>query len=397
MKNNVYFLIILNLLLLGCDSDVEKSALINASDAAPDQVSNVQIENIIGGAVISYNLPKSESLLYIVAEYELNNDKKVEQKASYFNNEIKLVGFGESKEYDVQLYSVSRGGKKSEPLNVVINPLEPQFKTTYKSLELIPDFGGFKLNFENLSESDLRIFVLATNSEGEVYTPETFYTKRKEGSLAVRGFKDVEQTFGVYVKDRWDNTSDTLYKKITPLFEEKIDKSKFKPLKLPGDTHQHHIDSNYRMEAMWDDVWGVGFSFHTKPITGMPQWFTIDLGTKAKLSRFKLHHQGSPFDHPSGPYKAGSPEKFELYGSNDPNADGSWDSWTLIGDFESRKPSGQAERTQEDWHYAAIEGEDFDFDSPEAYRYIRFKTTKTWGGVTYIYICELTFFGQVIE
>lgn len=86
----------------------------------------------------------------------------------------------------------------------------------------------------------------------------------------------------------------------------------------------------------------------------------------------------------------------EVYGSNNPAADGSWDSWTLLGQFESVKPSGDAKWTSEDIQFAVNDGEDFEFEDTGVYRYLRFKILKNWGGVTYIYIAELTFWGEVL-
>ena len=87
----------------------------------------------------------------------------------------------------------------------------------------------------------------------------------------------------------------------------------------------------------------------------------------------------------------------EVYGSNDPNPDGSWDSWTLLGTFESIKPSGGSGWTSEDIQFACYDGEDFEFPDIDPVRYLRFRVTKVWGGVTYIYIAELTFWGEVLE
>ena len=40
-------------------------------------------------------------------------------------------------------------------------------------------------------------------------------------------------------------------------------------------------------------------------------------------------------------FKAGHPKHFELWGSNNPNPDGSFDdSWVLLSEYESVKPSG---------------------------------------------------------
>ena len=86
-------------------------------------------------------------------------------------------------------------------------------------------------------------------------------------------------------------------------------------------------------------VWDV---FIPSP-TPIPQWFTFDLGVKARLSRFKFHHQ-----YNTAHYVAGDPKVMEVYGSNNPNPDGSWDSW-ILGTFESIKPSGLASGWTEEY------------------------------------------------
>src|SRR3546814_15069887 len=71
---------------------------------------------------------------------------------------------------------------------------------------------------------------------------------------------------------------------------------------------------------------------------------------------------------------------FEIDGSNNPDADGGWGNWELLGSFTSVKPSGLpfGSTTTEDVEYAVINGEDFDFDGTmsKRARYIRFKTDR---------------------
>ncbi len=60
--------------------------------------------------------------------------------------------------------------------------------------------------------------------------------------------------------------------------------------------------------------------------------------------------------------------EFEIWGSNNPNADGSWASWDSIGTFESFKPSGLplGQVSAEDIQFARVDGEDFDFPWEQA-------------------------------
>lgn len=391
----IYFALIY---LVSCSDEVWRGIPTNENAPAPPIVSDVRVTAIPGGAEISYTLPKSDNLLYVMAEYYIK-DKIVQKKSSFYSNSLTVEGFPDTKDYNLKLYSVSRDGIKSSPVNVTVTPLTPPIISTYNSIVIEPTFGGVKIHFENESESEIKLTVLTTDSLGDFYPADVYYTKRKEGSFSVRGFDAKERVFGLYVLDRWNNYSDTLFAKINPWFEERLDKFKFKALNLPTDTYEAHASASYTMDRLWDDIWGTTAAFHTKPNTGIPQWFTIDLGQKARLSRFKFHHRYASSNGASsdGQYSAGDPRTMEVYGSNQPNSDGSWDSWTLLGTFESIKPSGDPRWTSEDIQYACFDGEDFEFPDMEGYRYLRFKVLKNWGGVTYIYISELTFWGEVLE
>lgn len=389
------YLTILLVILVSCQ-ETERSVPIPGDDTAPPQVGNIQVKNIPGGATITYALPKNGDLLYVLAEYSIHKGDVLEKKSSYYNNNITLEGFPDTSTYQVNLYTVSRGGKKSDPLPVTIHPLTPPVISIFKSLAMSPTFGGVYVTFKNDDEADVKISVLTTDSFGDLYPAETYYTKRKEGGFSARGFDSVERRFGVFIRDRWDNYSDTLFANLTPFYEAQLDKSKFKEVHLTGDTYEQHCCGT-GMINVWDGVWDGGEAFHTKPGTGIPQWFTFDLGATARLSRFKFYHRlaGNNGAGTDGQYNAGDPKVLEVYGSNDPASDGSWESWTLLGHFQSIMPSGGPTPTAEDIQYACVDGEDFEFppDTPPV-RYLRIKVLDTWGGVNYMYIAELTFWGQ---
>ncbi|MDR1224004.1 MAG: DUF4959 domain-containing protein [Tannerella sp.] len=375
-----------------CD-DIEKS--IPANDkTVPLQVENIEITPTSGGATLNYQLPVNGHILYVMAEYALADGIVRNMKSSRFGNSITLEGFPDTNPYNVDIYSVSSSGVKSEPVRKTFTPLLPPYRTAWNSLNVEPTFGGAKFSFENQDRANLKFVVVTPDSTGIYYQAYTHYTKLESGNFAIRGFDTQQRTFGVYTLDRWDNRSDTLFTEIEPWFEEELDKSRFVNARLPSDVYEPHMNSGYSLEAIWNGVWGTGGAFHSQPNTGIPQWFTIDLRAKARLSRMKFYHRTSTGS--DGQYNAGDPQIFELYGSN--TLADEWDSnWVLLGHFESIKPSGTAGFTDEDVQYACHDGEDFDFTNSEPFRYIRYKTLKTWGGLSYIYIAELTFWGEVLE
>lgn len=167
-----------------------------------------------------------------------------------------------------------------------------------------------------------------------------------------------------------------------PVFERQLDKAGFSVYPLPTDIQ----DGGYgwHLKYLWDGNYGTpGWATSV----GMPQWYTIDLGVTAKLSRFKT------WQAPDRLYKLQSVKKFEVWGSNDPNPDGSWNSWTKLMSCESIKPSGLpvGENTDGDVAYAKA-GEEFIFpDTISAVRYIRIKVLETWGDENWSTMSELTF------
>ena len=174
---------------------------------------------------------------------------------------------------------------------------------------------------------------------------------------------------------------------------ELLDKSKFALVKLPTDTWEPNA-ANAPAENMWDGTFNKeNNTFISKVGTPMPQWFTLDLGVLGKLTEMQINQRGTTA---SRLYDGGNVKKAEIWGSADPNPDGSWDdSWVLLATFNSVKPSGSSSTTAEDIAYAlAGEKVSFPLDAP-AVRYIRFKTVENWDkqGRGFTNIAQLTFWG----
>ena len=71
---------------------------------APGPILNPVVENIYGGAIITYSLPKDNDLLGVKAIYQLKNDGDVlEMFSSAFRDTIKLKGFPDTDERNVKL------------------------------------------------------------------------------------------------------------------------------------------------------------------------------------------------------------------------------------------------------------------------------------------------------
>lgn len=385
-----YLLVCAMLAIVSCKENKPEPQLDDGT--APGPVSKVSVTPLPGGAELNYHLPDDADLFYVEAQWQTPTGTR-DAKSSFYDNTLTIDGFGDTSVYSVRLYAVDRGENKSEPVTVDVRPLLPPVLAVKNSIEVLQDFGGIQVNFDNKHEANVVIYVLTNDSTGALTTVKTFYTSMPEGHFSVRGFSPVERKFAIYLRDEWNNLSDTLYSTVTPLFEEQLDKSKFKVYRLPGDAPAGY---GWVMTRLWDGSTDGSNGFHTANMgtddnpSGFPHHFTFDLGTKAKLSRFKFWQRPGAFLYAHGNYK-----EFEIWGSNSPDQDGSWNGWTKLLECESIKPSGLpiGEVSNEDKAYA-LRGEEYIFPlSTPAVRYIRVNVLSTWGGDDYSHCMEMTFWG----
>lgn len=389
MKNKI-ILSVVTLGLIGWSCSEAPIGQQPVDSVAPGAVSNVEVKNIPGGAILSYTLPDDEDLLYVKALYNLK-DGMAEAKSSLYNDTIKVLGFGDTEPCEVSIIAVDRSRNESTPVKVTVNPEEPPVLTIGKTLNMVQDFGGVQGQWVNKNRDEVTVHILREDEYGDYQPLETFYTTVVEGSGAARGLDTIPMNFGIYVKDRWGNVSPTLYKELTPMFETSFDRSKWADAKLPNDIGD---TQGWNISRIWDNIYGPGDNGFSSPGgTGVwPQSITIDLGTVGKISRLLLYQRGDAYI-----FAEGNPKIFEVYGAKEYDPTGNWDSWTLLGSFESVKPSGLplGQHSAEDDAVALTTGEDFimPLDVP-AVRWIRIKVIRTWAGGDNFQIGELFVFGD---
>ncbi|MFV0591883.1 MAG: DUF5000 domain-containing lipoprotein [Draconibacterium sp.] len=369
-------------------------------DTAPQKVSNVVVENIPGGAVLDYDLPDEDDLLYVQAIYELPNGTKGVMKTSVFSNNMIIKGFGKSQKRNVNLISVDRSRNESSPLNVEIEPKDSPIYGILDSLTVQESFGGFKLSWPNYFQEDIVLGVLKKDEGTQEFEYiENFYSSESKANKAVRGLDSTRATFGIFVRDTYGNRTDTLEMSLKPFYEEQIPKDGFIGMRLSSWYKLHSYGGG--MDCMWDGITNVDNNiYYIQNGNEIMPFFTFDMGVKAKLSRFKMWQRVNFL------FALHNPQLFEWYGTNDAAvaADSEtldWESnpaWIKIMDGESKKPSGLpagAALTPEDDAYGRA-GEEFEFplDIP-AVRYLRFKELRTWSGSSGCCIGELTFWGQI--
>ncbi len=389
---------------------------IYGGSGAPKPITNTSVENIPGGAIISYTLPDNPNLLYVKAEYE-RNGKMVVSKSSFYKKSILIEGLGDTNPRGVKLYAVSSSEESSNPVTVNINPLSPPIFGILGSLVIRESFGGMNVKFENSESKAERPYnvvigvVVWDEKLNEWKDVDAYYTGLNEGAFSVRGLDAVKRKFGFFVKDTWDNKSDTLEQELTPIYEEEIDGSGEKiaymsnklpipqvaPLPLDGSAIVNPGNlGSWPFTALFDGVIGNN-GFHSNEKNPLPAWYPMDLKRTVRLSRYKIW-QRMHDNNQTYFYSHGNPHEWEIWGTNTPN---DVNSWVRLDHRIMVKPSGlPVGQVSNDDVEIARAGHEYEFpiDIP-AVRYIAWKNIDSWASIRgttgFLHMSELKLWGQV--
>lgn len=378
-------------LVLSCSED-EKRPL-ESNSAVPGQVTVRSVERLPGAVSLTYDIPDDPNFFYVKAECEIKGQLR-EAKTSAYGNTLRIEGFPDTSAYMVNLYSVTRSEVVSAPVRQEVRPLTPAYLEAFESLDLFADFGGATCLYSNPAGADLVIMMSYQDSVGVWINSQTAYTSQKEGRFSQRDMDTIPTWFGVSIRDRWNNTTDTLKKLLTPIFEEEADKSLFRLYSLPTDAGSGY---GWVQQNLWDGSAAEGRGWVSSTVSPLPIHITVDLGATYLLSRLTYWNRESAdwfFDREAV-------LKMEIWGSNNPNPDGSFDeSWTLLTTTPKvSKPSGLSygEINAED-REAGRAGNSSNFPSgtPPS-RYLRFRILETGGMGPEITFMEFSIWGAKVK
>jgi len=375
---------------------------VSTDKTKPGIVTNVKVNNYHGGAHITYSLPNSENILYVLAKYNINDKTARETKSSYYSDTVTVEGFATNKPYDVTLYTVSRASVMSDPVTVTVNPDVPYYKLVSPTVEITTDFGGVNIKALNLYKKDVGVILIAMdNATRALEVNDQHYTNTDTINYSVRGFPAEQRKFGVYITDKFGNISDTTLVDIAPLFETQLDKTKFSVYRKPSDSE---IAYGWDLPYMWDNkIDGYSNGWHTAPGTGKPMQCTFGIGVTAQISRVKIFER--PLEYA---FFHGNPKNFSWWASSvDSPADvvlpQSAPVGTVVGDWINlgnyrypNPPSG----LQPGFTNAADEkfvqaGVDFLVpSSAPAVKYLRLLVHDTWGRGDAAHLMEVTVYGK---
>ncbi|MBZ4187374.1 DUF4959 domain-containing protein [Niabella beijingensis] len=395
--------VMLLLYVTACTKISDFNTPASADKTKPGTVTDIKVTNFNGGAYITYSLPKSDNILYVKANYVVNDKTgtSLETKSSYYSDTLTVNGFAEKKEYAVILRVVSRANVESDPVEVKVHPDTPVYQVVAKTLSLSADFAGVRINAINELQKNVGVVFLYNDPYYGKYTiRQQVFSSFSQISFPSRGFDTLPKPVAAYTTDQWGNTSDTLFQTIKPLYEIELNKSNFFEYNLPSNSKTDEF--GWVTPRLWDNNNGSGWHTNqSRPPIILPATTSFGIGVLAKLSRFKLvPRDGYLWAH-------GNPKSFMLWGSSaeqpgDFSPPYFADEGTVMGDWVNignyrypDPPSGSLTPTDADRAWARP-GTDFDvpFAAPKV-KFLRVVVPENWGGDNnFAHIMELTFYGD---
>ncbi|MDR0697681.1 MAG: DUF4959 domain-containing protein [Tannerella sp.] len=390
------FVFVCSLICFAC-AEEKPHQPVSAGAGKPPPVTEVKAVSISGGARVSYKIPDTNDLLAIKAVYAMSNGKQREVMVSYYTDTLLLEGLVDTLEHEALLYSVSRTQALSDPVPVSFKPLESSLSKTIRSVRIFADFGGAAFSWKNEDKALLTYDLLAENNQEVMMVSNVFQNRLDSMVYSIRGFEATPRKFAINISDQWGNESGLIYPEggtLTPLHEEKLDKSAIHFMRLPGDS-EFNIWGGMDLFLLDDNLNTFG---HSTP-EDWPPYLTVDLGKKVNLSRIVIHQR--LFEN--GYYNAANWKVFNVWKctvETPTTAHVNWAEWEHVIEGKLEKPSGtpiEAGCTNEDIRQAK-RGDSFAFPREmEPVRYLRLRGTETWGGFNYSFIAEISFYGSYAQ
>lgn len=388
---------------------------------APGQVKNVRFVPNYGGGYFLYDIPDDADFLYVRADYIVDSGEKVSKTSSTYTDTLFIEGFGQSKEYEVKLYSVDRNENASQPLVQYVTPLDANTNMVAKTITVRPGFSSLIAEWKNELKQNVDVYVkLGT---GDVTAEKVQSSNELEGKFSIENLENIDYAISVYVKDQYGNVSPVLdCGVIRPLPDGKLDKKPWSFLAnqyLYGNKWDYTSDDNPenqtpyseymgtfrndslknapasayegRIEKLWDDILfkknPENLNIFNTGEYGYPYSYFIDLGRTVRGSRVRYHQRTLDA------YGNENVQTFQLWISDDSDpTDGIMD-WELVGTYKITKPADQyeADLEAEAGHEFILYPDETKYTKP--FRYLRFKAIKGFTERMVSVGSELTMYG----
>ena len=364
---------------------------------APESVTNISVTPTNGGGVINYSLPTDDDILYVKAVYTNSQGEEVFRVSSKHTSAIEVNGLNQTTPLKVKIYVVDESENSSEAAEIEFTPLKSFIFLVQESIQITPDLGGVKIAWDNIASKTVFVYVHILDGANEII--RILSSNNAQENIFIRGLASTEMTFSTKVEDFDGNITDLEDKgKYTPFFEEKIDKSTWSLMSgqsINGNAYEG------RTVNFWDDIVDTvetdadnSYFIATRDNNGgslnFPLDIVIDFNKNVKIQRFIVwqraywYNGGGVTYH----YQEENLKSFNLYSSTDNQT------WNLLGEFDIGDPRDGAGNISAAAFQEAIDGHEFSLDNTsDAFRYLKFQITSSYGSTQLLVGSEITLFG----
>jgi hypothetical protein len=236
MKTKKLFYLLLTgvmaIMIFACKEDQRYE--IYSNDKTPPGKPRVDSsKRLYGGARLYFTPPADEDVLSVNAEYVAANGRLYTFSASYFNDSLDVYGIGDTLKHTLKLYTLDRGGNKSEYETYDVYPLEPVVTRVEKSLKVVPGFGSFYVDWYNELMHSVNVYVdFSFTQNGEKKSYQIIYTSldttNRHFIKNLNLLPNEKIEVSVKIEDLYGNITKNINKgPIYLLQDEKIDKLKW--------------------------------------------------------------------------------------------------------------------------------------------------------------------------
>ncbi|HOI49853.1 MAG TPA: DUF4959 domain-containing protein [Prolixibacteraceae bacterium] len=322
MKNIYYFLGILMVML------VASSCKEKGEGVPPGQVTDVEAASGYGEVLLDWTNPSDENYYYVDISFVDSKGVNRSRKVSRYASGDTITGFADTQAYTFSLTSYSFTGEASAPVTITATPLEPAFANVISTVEMVPDFGGAIVSWENETGKPVTVKVSYKDDAGK--KTSSLFVADESGKGYISGLASTLRNFDVVVSDKANNNSVVRTFEITPLKEEKISKSLWTVVSFSSEEASGEGPSNGRViHAIDDNISSFWHSQWQGASPGYPHWFIIDMHQAVTISRFEcFRRQGS---------SSGS-DKIKFHYSMDGTT------WTDLGEFPFDRNTNNAQK-----------------------------------------------------
>ncbi len=268
-------------LLISCEDD--------GSNVVPEIITDVETTAGYGEIIFKWTNPDDENFYYVDISFVDSKGLSRSSKVSHFAQGDTITGFADTNSYTFNLTSCSYSGGASSPVVVTASPLEPAFSFVSATIEMVADFGGAVVSWDNETGKEVTVMVAYLANSGEKVT--STFDASETGKGYISGLSATTQTFTVTASDAAGNTSEEKAFEITPLEETAISKTGWSVVGYSSQEPAEGAPNGYVTAVFDDDVSTYWHSQWSEAQPGYPHWFIIDIGKEVTISRFECYRR----------------------------------------------------------------------------------------------------------